>query len=151
MLNARGSWRGKSNPNEPKPANGAPARPKGLSPAARKVWDATVKIIAPGVLTKDCGQSLARYCHGLVRWWKLAEWLDTNDEIFESVDKLGNQRFSRHPNLISYEGLGRDLNRLEQEMGLTPASRTRVQTIKGVHEEDDAPQRGIQPILKIAQ
>lgn len=129
ILKARGSWRGFENPAEPKPEAGAPNAPAFLSEAARAVWDAAVQIIAPGVLTKDNGQTLARYCHGVVRWWKLAEWLDENEDTYEVVDKMNNTRHVRHPNVITYEKLGRDLTQMEREFGLTPAARTRVHAV----------------------
>jgi P27 family predicted phage terminase small subunit len=88
-----------------------------------------VGAVAPGVLTRDNGQTLARYCHGLARWWKLAAWLDANDDTYAVVDQIGNTRHLRHPNVITYEKLGRDLTRLEQEFGLTPSSRTRVAAV----------------------
>jgi P27 family predicted phage terminase small subunit len=129
ILNARGSPRAGRNKAEPKPESGLPARPAGLSPAAAEVWDAMSLIVAPGVLTRDNGQALARYCHGLLRWWKLAVWLDTNEDTYTVKDQQGNIRHVRHPNVITYEKLGRDLMRMEQEFGLTPAARTRVQTV----------------------
>lgn len=107
---------------------GEPERPAGLSAKAWAVWDKVVPIIAPGVLAKDNGQTLARYCSDLVRWWKLAAWLEGNDEICRAVDQNGNVKFTRHPNVITYEKLGASLLRMEQEFGLTPSSRTRIGT-----------------------
>jgi P27 family predicted phage terminase small subunit len=147
-LKARGSWRGKANPNEPQPAQGAPDRPSGLADVAGDIWDALVGTVAPGVLTRDNGQTLARYCHGLSRWWKLAEWLDGNDDTYETEDKLGNVRHVRHPNVITYEKLSRDLTRLEQEFGLTPSSRTRVAAVLNPPKEKPKPAGA--PVMKIA-
>ena len=127
VLKVRGSWRGDMNPDEPKPEAGPPDCPQQLSEAAQGIWREMVQIVAPGVLTRDNGQTLARYCHSLCRWWKLAEWLDENPDTYTVDDKLGNTRHVRHPNVITYEKLGRDLTRIEQEFGLTPAARTRVQ------------------------
>jgi P27 family predicted phage terminase small subunit len=126
MLKAVGSWRAKANKNEPEPLAGTPVPPQTLSDAAKAVWYGVAGAIAPGVLTKDNGETLARYCHGLVRWWKLAAWLDENADTYEVTDQGGNLRHVRHPNVITYEKLTRDLMRMEQEFGLTPASRTRI-------------------------
>jgi P27 family predicted phage terminase small subunit len=120
------SWRAKQNPDEPAPQPGVPECPVRLSKAAKAIWSEVVQIIAPGVLTKDAGQTLARYCHGLVRWWKIADWMEQNEDTYAIVDQLGNTRVVRHPNVITYEKLGRDLLRMEQEFGLTPSARTRV-------------------------
>jgi P27 family predicted phage terminase small subunit len=121
--------------------------PAGLSPEAARAWRALVPLIGPGVLTRDNGQTLARYCHGLVRWWKMAEWLDAHDDTYAVTDQLGNTRHLRHPNVITYEKLGRDLMRIEQEMGLTPAARTRVHAIQ---QDAPKPERQSAPALRIA-
>ena len=126
VLKLAGSWRAKANPAEPTPANGEPFIPPKLSAAAREVWARTIDTIAPGVLTVDNGPTLARYCHNTVRWWKLAEWLDQNEDTYTVTDQLGNTRHVRHPNVITYEKLTHDLLRCEQEFGITPASRTRI-------------------------
>lgn len=137
ILNARGSWRAKQNPDEPKPDVGAPKCPRELSRESRKVWRGVSALIAPGVLTKDSVQTLSRYCHGLVRWWKLADWLENNPDTYETRDEAGNIRHVRHPNVGTYEKLGRDLLRIEQEFGLTPAARTRVIASNGQKPKDN--------------
>ncbi len=149
VLKARGSWRADLNNQEPHPEAGAPVRPRGLSKEAAKVWDALASVVAAGVLTRDNGQTLARYCHGLVRWWKLAKWLDENDETYTTTDEGGNVRHLRHPNVGTYEKLGRDLIRMEQEFGLTPASRTRIQAI-ATDAGRRKPAAASAPTLKIA-
>jgi P27 family predicted phage terminase small subunit len=151
ILEARGSWRAKNNPREPRPKVAAPKCPPQLSRAAKNVWKSVASLIAPGVLTIDNAQTLARYCHGLVRWWKLAAWLDENDDIYEVSDQQGNTRFVRHPNVITYEKLGRDLVRIEQEFGLTPSARTRVQAVVNDDQGPAKEEPREQPILKIAQ
>lgn len=120
----------RTNPiKEPEPVLGEPDRPVALTSEAAKVWDAVVPLVGAGVLSRDNGQSLARYCHGVVRWWKLAAWLDVNEDVYSTKDKGGNVRWVRHPHVITYEKLGRDLTRMEQEFGLTPSSRTRVHAL----------------------
>src|SRR5213075_1452283 len=103
LLQARGSPRGLANPDEPQPESGAPQCPEMLSEAARAVWAQVVSLIAAGVLTKDGAQTLARYCHGVVRWWKLAEWMEQNEDTYEIKDAQLNTRYVRHPNVITYE------------------------------------------------
>lgn len=132
---------------------GEPERPPMLSEAAGRVWAALVGVVGAGVLTRDNGQTLARYCHGLVRWWKLADWLDCNEDTYEVEDKIGNVRHVRHPNVITYEKLGRDLTRIEQEFGLTPASRTRIHAVLSGASKSAKPAApdGAPPVLKIAK
>src|SRR4051812_37981985 len=109
MLAARGNPHAclrLKNGKEPQPPTGEPVRPPSLKGEAAKIWTRLMPLIPTGVLTKDTGQTLARYCHGLVRWWKLATWLDGNEDTYEVVDQAGNTRFVRHPNVITYEKLG---------------------------------------------
>jgi P27 family predicted phage terminase small subunit len=150
ILEARGSWRAKLNPAEPDPESGAPIRPRALKGTAARIWDSMVVLVGAGVLTRDNGETLARYCHALARWWKVAKWLDENDEVCSTTDEKGNVRYSRHPNVITYENLLRDLTRLEQEFGLTPASRTRIHAEVGGKPKQQPEQSG-PPVLKIAR
>lgn len=149
ILRARGSWRADANPDEPQPEQGAPECPPGMSEAAQKVWQSVVSLIAAGVLTKDGVQTLARYCHGVVRWWKLAAWLEENEDTYEVKDACLNTRHVRHPNVVTYATLGKDLLRMEQEFGLTPAARTRVAAVKTEKPKPKPSEAG--PVLKIAR
>src|SRR4051812_867372 len=96
---------------EPTPDAGEPDRPIGLSDAATAVWRAVVPLLGKGVLTRDNGQTLARYCTDLVRWWKLATWMETNEEVVEVYDGAQLVKTFRHGNVITYEKLTTSLLR----------------------------------------
>jgi P27 family predicted phage terminase small subunit len=139
------------NPAEPKPEATAPPCPPKLSKGAKKIWAAMVDVVGAGVITRDNGEPLARYCHALARWWKMAEWLDGNDDTYTVFDQQHNTRHVRHPNVITYEKLSRDLLRMEQEFGLTPASRTRVAALVSTSKPKEAQAAPANPTLRIAQ
>jgi len=149
VLNARGSWRGKINPSEPSTVTGMPPCPPRLSSAAAEVWASIACVVAPGVISRDNGQALTRYCHEIARWWKLAAWLDKNPDVYTVTDQFGNERHMRHPNVITYENLGRSLLRQEQEFGLTPSSRTRIHA-EAVKPCGEKKKPALYPTLKIA-
>lgn len=163
ILDARNSWRGKKNKKtEPQPETGAPLPPPGLSKAAKAVWFNLVGLVAPGVLTRDNGQSLARYCVDLVLYWQLARWLekDKNCGVVTNTKPIFNkegdvvaveERKVRHPNLLTMEKIKVSILRLEQEFGLTPGSRTRITAVVP-KDEKKKPAANAGPVqMRIAQ
>lgn len=127
MLRARGSWRGKINPLEPSPQIGVPQCPKTLTKEAKAIWKAIIKVIAPGVLTKDNGPALARYCDASARFEKVSKFLDEKGEYYTVKDAAGKIRqVIPWPQVHIYNHLAAMLDRLEAKFGLTPADRTQV-------------------------
>lgn len=104
-------------------------------PLALQKWQYAAPILQRmKLLTEADVESLARYC---LLWakWKLAydKSLQLGDEIthFEpdpnrTDGKLRIKWTQVAPWTTQYKSLGRDLLRLEQEFGLTPASRSQV-------------------------
>ena len=126
ILNARGSWRGKANKAEPQPPAGVADAPAWLTPAARAVWAQLVPLMPAGVLTRVDELSLARYCDSFVRWRQAAAALDDHGSTYE-VDGRNGKQHKLRPEVAEYHALAAMLVRLEQEFGLTPSSRTRIQ------------------------
>ena len=61
-LRLRGSWRGKTRPDEPQPETGIPPVPKYLDADQKKLWRRLAKQLdAIGVMTKLDGEALGRY------------------------------------------------------------------------------------------
>jgi P27 family predicted phage terminase small subunit len=141
ILNARGSWRGKKNKTEPAPPVGAPPCPDWLSVPAAEVWQQMVAVMEPlGVLTSVDGSALARYCDAFVRWKKVAAFLAEKGEVYALKDAEGVVRcMMPFPQVAIYKSLTGLLMKLEQEFGLTPASRSRVH-VQG-QEEKPSPKR----------
>lgn len=113
----------RQNKSEPKPKRGRPQCPRWLGGRARTVWRQVVAILSDmGVLTKADGIALARYCDALVRWRDAADEVDQAGITYEAGDLV-----KPNPALRAYLDLNSMLTRLEQEFGLTPSARTRIQ------------------------
>jgi P27 family predicted phage terminase small subunit len=156
LLDARGSWRGSANA-EPMPA-GKPIPPPWLQGDAKVVWDEMLDQFCStlGVITTRDRNALARYCDVFVRWRKAADFLEKNGDVFPINDAKGKLKcLQQFPQVAIYRNLALMLLRLEQEFGLTPASRTRIQVIvanapSGAPPRDNATSGDSPPPLRIA-
>jgi len=125
ILAKRDSWRAKINPNEPKPDIAVPRCPRWLNEKAKYFWNKMVKqLFDAGIITLLDENALARYCDTWVRWRKMAQWMDEHGEAYPVKDEKGEVKYMKAwPQVSMYHQLSHELNRLEQEFGLTPASR----------------------------
>jgi P27 family predicted phage terminase small subunit len=148
---ARGSWRAKINRREPAPEPGAPPRPQWLAVEARAYWDELVpELLRLGVLSLIDAKALARYCQTWARWRKADEWIQQHGLTYPIKDKDGNvAAVQQWPEVGIFNKLSAQLLRLEQEFGLTPAARTRVQA--QVPTQRVPPAATDHPILRIAR
>lgn len=139
VLKLRGSRRAAGRKNEPKPPNGAPPRPRWLSKEAKAAWKQLVpELDALGVLTKIDGNALARYCAMWVRWKRAADHLEKYGESYPLKDNEGKVKcFMPFPQAAVVNKLSIMLLRIEQEFGLTPASRSRLQIEVPVREPSE--------------
>lgn len=125
-LKMRGSWRAKTRPHEPAPEPGRPRRPPGLDPAARRKWDELVpRLEKLGVLTAEDGEALALFCVSWSQYWVLRRFIAKHGHTYE----LNGRRWG-YPEVQMAAQLAMYLLRLEQEFGLTPSARTRIQVSK---------------------
>jgi len=123
VLNARGSWRASGRAREPKIKSGRPPRPAWLSNQGKKIWKQTVLILEEmGVLGTADKNALARYCHTWDRWLQASRDVELNGDTF--VTDKGYE--GRRPTSILMDRLSEQIERLEKEFGLTPASRPRL-------------------------
>lgn len=144
------------NTNEPQPevAPAAVEPPVELEGDAKRIWDMMVPILSKiGLLTVCDLRVFARYCDLCVRWWETKQFLDANGEtyaIYEPLKKYNKTakkwesdemqaKWANYPQVKNYLSYAKELIRIEQEMGLTPASRSRIQVeIWGKDKTDDA-------------
>lgn len=129
ILQRRGSREVASRANEPQPELGAPRCPAWLDKDAKAVWRQLVpQLDAIGVLTKIDGNALARYCRLFVRWKQCDAFVRKYGETYVAAYTEGKPTsFQQFPEVGIINRLGPQLLRLEQEFGLTPAARTRIQ------------------------
>jgi P27 family predicted phage terminase small subunit len=107
-------------PSAPRPI---PTPPDYLSPGAKKVWQATVRILVhKNIYDVDCEHMLAAYCV------QYARFIEANAHVAREGMMLKSRRGSgRHNPHISIQNsaLHRAL-KLARQFGLTPASRGHV-------------------------
>lgn len=144
-------WRSKLPNTEPPVIIGAPDTPPDLKDRARDIWDALVNVVPPGVLSKDNGNLLYRYCKILVMWEDCDAWLSENPHVIEVSDRAGNVRCVIHPYAKLHTEYSKQLLKIEQEIGMTPSARTRIQVT--AQEQKKTPQRDFpdEPVLRIAE
>lgn len=142
ILKRRGSWRAGSRKGEPKPERSAPTKPRKLTKEQAAVWKQLVpELDRLGVLSRIDGNALERYCVLWVRWRRASEFIEKYGESYPlKTEDGGIKCFMPFPQASVVNKLSVLLLRLEQEFGLTPASRTRIQV--QVEPEPDAEGKG---------
>lgn len=108
---------------------GRPTCPKWLDEEAKAAWKQVVPMMeGMGVLTKADGNALARYCRLWSRWRKAEDFIDEHGLVYPLKDDAGNVKcVQQWPQVAVAHKLAQQLTRLEQEFGLTPSSRARLQ------------------------
>lgn len=131
ILKLRGSWRGDLHPDAPEPELGRPRCPKWMSKNARSVWRTILPLLEGlKVLTKADGFALVRYCYMTVAWQRCQEFLDKHGDAYPILDRAGKPRgFMSFPQARRELELADRLLRIEQQFGLTPSARARLQTL----------------------
>lgn len=94
-------------------------RPKNLSPAARKIWDRTVKAMPDGVLTALDQEAMRIYCETVADYWECAEVVKEQGRTV--TGSTGN--LVRHPLLQHMSGLHPHIVKYSAQLGLTPLAR----------------------------
>lgn len=109
--------------------DGVPRCPDWLDDDDRAAWKHLVPLLnAMGVLTRIDGNALARYCRLWSRWRKAEDFILEKGEMYPLRDENGAVKyFQPWPQVAIAHRLASQLTRLEQEFGMTPSSRSRIQ------------------------
>jgi P27 family predicted phage terminase small subunit len=84
-----------------------------------------------GVLGQVDAKMLTRYCDLSVRYRAAADWLIMHGETYPVKDEQGNLRCLQQWPQVSIAGnLSAALLRMEQELGMTPASRPNLKAVR---------------------
>ena len=99
-----------------------PSPPKGLGPLARGVWNRLKKAFVAGAIDPHADAFLLRRYITLVDLW---------DKTLQQVKREGTVLYSSrggkvHPLLLALEKVGRDIERIEEQAGLSPLARFRL-------------------------
>ena len=129
--------------NEAQGPAGAPDRPDWLDDEARKMWDHLLPMLdGMGVLTRVDGNSLARYCRLWSRWRKAEAFIDEKGDMFPLRSDNGKVKcFQQWPQVAIAHKLATQLTRLEQEFGMTPSARSRIQVSGSTRERQGGKSR----------
>jgi len=113
---------------KPKPPVEAPSCPKSLSPAARKVWKRIVpQLKMMGVLAAVDRDALVAYCRTYARWEAAEDFLEKHGEVYPIRDEAGRVRYMQQfPQVAIARNLLQTLRAYQQEFGLTPSARSRI-------------------------
>lgn len=83
-------------------------------------------------------KALVRYCEAWVRWKRAAEFLAKNGEAYPILNEDKKIKcMIQWPQVSIFNNLATLLLRLEQEFGLTPASRSNITIQSGANNVGD--------------
>ena len=152
ILQIRGSKRvtKRRNEIEVKGPEGTPDCPDWLDADARVAWNYLVpKLELMGVLTLIDSNALARYCRLWTRCRKAEAFIDKHRDVYPLKDEKGKAKYlAQFPQVSIAAKLAQQLTRLEQELGLTPAARTRIHVKKPAVPSDPRKARFFRDDLK---
>jgi P27 family predicted phage terminase small subunit len=128
MLNGNASKR-PLNAREPQPRTGTPHCPEWLDEEARRVWKRLIpELRAMQVLTIVDADVLSMYCHTYSRWRAAEEFISKHGLVYPIRDDKGGVRcMQQWPQVSIARNLLLVLRSYQQEFGLTPAARSRIQ------------------------
>jgi|CXWL01.1.fsa_nt_gi P27 family predicted phage terminase small subunit len=129
----------KLNKREPKPLAGTPEFPEWLAdlgdPALRGIWDGlTDRLNRAKVLTECDQEALGQLVHKILLYRKAAQILKDGCS-YECETESGATMHRQKPEYAIVSDLGKQIRGLLTDFGLTPSSRSKVQTVGG--ESDD--------------
>ena len=111
------------NMNEPKPIAKAPTCPKWLEDEAKKEWKRLAKKMEQlGVLTEVDMAAFAGYCQAYARWKAAEEFISKHGAIVKTPSGYWQQV----PQVSIAQQYLKDMQKLAEQFGLTPASRSRI-------------------------
>ena len=130
----------KLNDDAPAPERAINAKPPfTLKGTAKKIWTSmTEKLERLGVLAETDLYALARYADLHARWLALRDLIDKKGITYEIKTEKGSVYLAFRPEVSLFNKWIPILARLEQEFGLTPASRTRIRTDGGENDKQKA-------------
>jgi P27 family predicted phage terminase small subunit len=130
VLKITGSWRaGKREETEPTAPSAAPVRPEWLDDVATQCWDQLLpQLDELGVLSSTDGNAIARYCQAWSDWRKCCDFIAKRGMVYTLKGDDGKAKcLQQFPHVSIRNKLQLELTRLEQEFGLTPSARSRIQ------------------------
>ncbi len=111
------------NENEPKPEKKAPSCPKWLEPEAKREWRRLAKDMEElGILTEEDRAAFASYCQAYARWREAEQVISEHGAIIRTPSGYLQQI----PQVSIAQTYLKIMNKIAEQFGLTPASRSRI-------------------------
>lgn len=124
------------NEREPKPLLGQPRTPKGLSRRARAEWRVlSEQLLQMGVLAEVDGVALGLLCNDIAELERVQGDLSRTGYLIKNP---GTNRIRVNPLVQVVSDLSRRVLVGLREFGLSPASRSRVETTQGFSRQGDS-------------
>jgi P27 family predicted phage terminase small subunit len=97
----------------------------------------SVDLKANGVLSSDTREVLVAYCTTYAKWMEAREKVAETGLAIEGFDKDGNRTITRNAYVSEMNKFREQLNKLLPELGLTPASRQKLTSLKLDDKKED--------------
>ena len=135
----RGSKHAKGRESEPQPTAGTPKPPAWLCPEAKKVWRYTAGEMetSPGWLTTVDRDLLARYSQWMADFGRLVKEIRLEGEVLTFENHKGGEYVTRNPKTILLREADAQAHHAASELGITPASRSKVKAVPSKPKKDD--------------
>jgi P27 family predicted phage terminase small subunit len=130
----------------PKRQNKAAPKADGLSPEmpdwfgeveTQKWLELSADLKANGVLSSDTREVLVAYCTTYAKWIEARSKVEKTGLAIEGVDKEGNLTTTKNAYVGEMHKFREQLNKLLPELGLTPASRQKLTSLKLDDKKED--------------
>jgi P27 family predicted phage terminase small subunit len=115
-----------------------PDCPDWIDELAKAHWREVVpQLHAMGVLTRIDEDALAAYCQAYARWRRAEEFIQRNGDVFTTKGDDGKIKYVQQwPQVSIARHVQMTMLRLQQEFGLTPASRSRIGVMAGAEQDE---------------
>lgn len=102
--------------------------PEWLKGQGLAIWHQLAKTLTNlGLLTKNDTMAFARYCDLLAKWIVAKEWIDNHGMTFPVLNKKGQiVEIKKFPQVGEYRMIAAELLRYENQFGMTPSARSRI-------------------------
>jgi P27 family predicted phage terminase small subunit len=116
----------------------SPVMPKWFGPLEKSKWSELVKDLTKnGVISTDTREILIAYCTAYAHWMEAREKVKQTGLAIVGVDKEGNTQITRNTYVTEMSKFRDQMNKLLPELGLTPASRQKLSSLKVEDDKDD--------------
>ena len=124
-----GAGRADRTKSEPQAEAPSATPPEWVSEEAKACWaEIAPQLERMGVLKRIDENALARYCQLWGRWKAAELFIARHGETYPIKDGQGNVKYIQQlPQVAIASKLAQQLTRLEQEFGMTPSARTRIE------------------------